>query len=599
MAGNSMRILKAFFWLFLLAAGASAQAIGLKVCETDGSPCKTGIKEIYVSPGTLTITGQRATIAISGGGGSGDVVGPASSTDNAVARFDLATGKLLQNSVVLIGDTGAVTGVAALTISGVLTAGSGPTTVTDSAGKILSAALNTVQPAQGGTGITALGTGIATALGVNVGSAGAPVLFNGAGGTPSGITLTNGTGLPPTTGIVGWPANAAGDLSNNGSGTLSWVARANAALSNLASVSVNASLIPQTTLDLGAAATAWRNLYIYGGGTFGSHSIKFDGTPTGNRTATFPDNTGTVAELNLAQTFSAAQTFSGQIISSLNGAVSTPPITATGTWFTGGSATTTKPQVLIEPSGTTTTGWSTSGTGLGVNAATGFTGNLIDLQLTGTQKFAVSSTGLTQSTKNGGYAVGIQASGQNFVGIGRNASIGGLNLNGGTGTDSDSAAMMHVSTTGVTFDATFAVGWASSNVTQAKDTNLQRPGQAATVRVQGSSSTTAATLSTPALSPAQITADQNNYNPGTGWFQRWSSDASRNITGLVAGVDGQIIEIWNIGSQNIVLQNENASSTAANRFTTSTGADLTLAANKCAKARYDTTSARWRAYLCN
>lgn len=40
------------------------------------------------------------------------------------------------------------------------------------------------------------GTGIATALAVNTGSAGAPVLFNGAGGTPSSLTLTNATGLP-------------------------------------------------------------------------------------------------------------------------------------------------------------------------------------------------------------------------------------------------------------------------------------------------------------------------------------------------------------------------------------------------------------------
>lgn len=49
------------------------------------------------------------------------------------------------------------------------------------------------------------GTGVVTALGVNVGSAGAPVLFNGAGGTPSSITLTNGTGLPAA-GVTGTAA---------------------------------------------------------------------------------------------------------------------------------------------------------------------------------------------------------------------------------------------------------------------------------------------------------------------------------------------------------------------------------------------------------
>lgn len=69
-----------------------------------------------------------------------------------------------------------------------------------------------------------MGTGVATALGVNIGSAGAFVVLNGALGTPSSGTLTNATGLPPTTGIVGWPANASGALTNDGSGNLSWSA---------------------------------------------------------------------------------------------------------------------------------------------------------------------------------------------------------------------------------------------------------------------------------------------------------------------------------------------------------------------------------------
>jgi hypothetical protein len=46
------------------------------------------------------------TLLASTSGASGDVVGPASATDNAIARFDGTTGKLIQNSAVTIGDTG-------------------------------------------------------------------------------------------------------------------------------------------------------------------------------------------------------------------------------------------------------------------------------------------------------------------------------------------------------------------------------------------------------------------------------------------------------------------------------------------------------------
>lgn len=60
---------------------------------------------------------------------------------------------------------------------------------------------------------TAPGTGVATALGVNIGSAGAPVLFNGALGTPSSGTLTNATGLPVSSGISGLGTNVATALA--------------------------------------------------------------------------------------------------------------------------------------------------------------------------------------------------------------------------------------------------------------------------------------------------------------------------------------------------------------------------------------------------
>lgn len=44
-----------------------------------------------------------------GGGGSGDVVGPASATDNALVRFDATTGKLIQNGGITLDDDNALT----------------------------------------------------------------------------------------------------------------------------------------------------------------------------------------------------------------------------------------------------------------------------------------------------------------------------------------------------------------------------------------------------------------------------------------------------------------------------------------------------------
>lgn len=65
------------------------------------------------------------------------------------------------------------------------------------------------------TGVSGLGTGVATALAVNVGTAGAPVVNGGALGTPSSGTATNLTGLPISTGVSGLGTGVATALAVN------------------------------------------------------------------------------------------------------------------------------------------------------------------------------------------------------------------------------------------------------------------------------------------------------------------------------------------------------------------------------------------------
>jgi len=69
---------------------------------------------VTITLGTgLSFTGTTLNVT----GGTGDVVGPASSTDNAIVRFDSTTGKLIQNSGVTISDTDVISTAGVLNTS--------------------------------------------------------------------------------------------------------------------------------------------------------------------------------------------------------------------------------------------------------------------------------------------------------------------------------------------------------------------------------------------------------------------------------------------------------------------------------------------------
>lgn len=101
-----------------------AAIIGIPITVPNGGTGDTSFIPYAVITGGVTSTSPLQSVASVGLSGQvltsngagflpsfqtnagGDVTGPASSTDNAVARFDGVTGKLIQNSVVIVSDAG-------------------------------------------------------------------------------------------------------------------------------------------------------------------------------------------------------------------------------------------------------------------------------------------------------------------------------------------------------------------------------------------------------------------------------------------------------------------------------------------------------------
>jgi len=99
------------------------------------------------------------------------------------------------------------------------------------------------------TGISGLGTGVATALAVNTGSAGAVVLLDGALGTPSSGTVTNLTGT----------------ASININGT---VGATTPTTATFTTATINTNLVPDADdgAGLGLSGTAFSDLFLASGG---------------------------------------------------------------------------------------------------------------------------------------------------------------------------------------------------------------------------------------------------------------------------------------------------------------------------------------------
>jgi hypothetical protein len=101
------------------ARGAISAGTGISYNNTTGVVTNAAPDQtVVLTAGTgISTSGTYPNFTITNTSPSlgGDVVGPASATDNAIARYDTTTGKLIQNSVVTVSDTGAIAGVLSIT----------------------------------------------------------------------------------------------------------------------------------------------------------------------------------------------------------------------------------------------------------------------------------------------------------------------------------------------------------------------------------------------------------------------------------------------------------------------------------------------------
>lgn len=269
------------------------------------------------------------------------------------------------------------------------------------------------------TGNASTATALATPRAINGTNfdGSAPITITAAAGTLTGATL-NASVLASSLTSVGIlasphftsPVVDSGGISITGPNTFTGTATAGGATLLTLSPAAHGTVIAETNAILVNAQT----LTITGGFSVQRFALFNQPTVTAGSALTVA-TAATLAIANAPTPGSSALITrpvallvqNGQVGIDSNSGLSTattanvgPAVAITGTWITGGSATTTKPHVLIEPSGTTSTVWRTAGTGLGINAPSGFTGDVILAQINGVDLLRLQGGGALTIANN-------------------------------------------------------------------------------------------------------------------------------------------------------------------------------------------------------
>ena len=244
---------------------------------------------------STTGTYPNFTITNTSPSAGGDVVGPASATDNAVARYDTTTGKLIQNSLVLIDDTGSVTGVNALTaesltVNNNATLGFSNTDTLDVRSRIISDLEPESNNAKdiGTSGRNwrdgFFGRNLST---VNLEVTGT-TSFDGAQGTSGQVLTSAGTGATPT-----WTTPTTGTVTSVAAAAGTGISVSGSPITTSGTITITNTAPDQVVSLTGAGTTAVT-------GTYPNFTITSNDAFTG--TVTSVGGTGTVSGLTLTGT---------------------------------------------------------------------------------------------------------------------------------------------------------------------------------------------------------------------------------------------------------------------------------------------------------
>lgn len=433
----------------ILGAGGTIGTLTLTPGTAPGSPAN----------GQMWVTSTGMFVRV-----NGSTVGPLLWSGNAVTTFSAGTTGFTPNS--------ATSGV--VTLAG------------------------TLNVANGGTGITSFGTGVATALGINVGSAGAFLVNGGALGTPSSGTLTNATGLPASTGISGLGTGVATALGQNVTGSGGIVL---ASAPSIASLTVTTAFTATGLVTLGDLATQATNTALVNAtaGTASPTAQSMPSCSTANRALQWTTNTGfgcatiTAAATSIAEgtTTVTNGNAGGLLLSNGTGAVltntvaSSVAVTITGT-------------LVANALNSTPVGSTTASTGAFTTlSATG----ILNINLSGSTAPTVGNfygPG-AQITGFGGSSGGTSLAINGFVGNEASSiGVGSLYLSTAEGTPSSPTAIQ----SGDPIGAIRAVGYNGSNYLNAEGGANQIVGSAE-IRFQATQNWTASGA-TPTNIPAQI-----------------------------------------------------------------------------------------------